>query len=240
MADETPHEPPPGPTETEILYEATQRLVRDVDALDEAAWSEPSGLPGWTRAHVVAHLTLNAEALAGALSGIVEDEPTPMYRTPESRDSDIEELATVEPAELRARLLGATTQFADAVASVPDDAWSASIERVPGGRRFHARSTVGMRLREVEIHHVDLGIGYTTADWEPAFGALLLDAMGKRDPAAQPFRAHATDVDRTWAFGDGGPTVTGTAGDLGWWLTGRGNGGGLTCDSGELPEVAAW
>lgn len=240
MADQTPHEPPPAPTETEILQEATQRLVRDVDALAEAAWSEPSGLPGWTRAHVVAHLTLNAEGLAGALAGIVQGEPTPMYASPEARDSDIEELAKVEPSELRTRLLGATTRFADAVAAMPDDAWEATIERTPGGRTFHARATAGMRLREVEIHHVDLGIGYTTADWEPAFGALLLDAMGKRHPTSAPFRAHATDLDRSWAFGDGGPTVTGTAGDLGWWLTGRGNGEGLTCDGGELPGIEAW
>jgi maleylpyruvate isomerase len=48
-------------------------------------------------------------------------------------------------------------------------------------------------------------------------------------------------VDGLWTFGeDGGPTVTGSAADLGWWLTGRGSGEGLTSDSGTLPGIGAW
>ena len=30
------------------------------------------------------------------------------------------------------------------------------------------------RLREVEVHHVDLGTGYTPADWSDAFALRLL------------------------------------------------------------------
>ena len=42
--------------------------VRDVlDALDVDGLGAPSLLPGWSRAHVVAHLVLNAEGLAGVL-----------------------------------------------------------------------------------------------------------------------------------------------------------------------------
>ena len=40
--------------------------------------------------------------------------------------------------------------------------------------------------------------------------------------------------------GDGGPVVTGTSAALGWWLTGRGTGEGLTSDSNDLPEVETW
>ena len=58
----------------DLLQEATRRLVRAVDGLDDNAYAEPSGLPGWTRGHVLAHLTLNAEGLAAALSGIVDRE----------------------------------------------------------------------------------------------------------------------------------------------------------------------
>ena len=38
------------------------------------------------------------------------------------------------------------------------------------------------------------------------------------------------------------PTLlrTGTSAALGWWLTGRGSGEGLTSDSDELPEVETW
>ena len=37
------------------LTDSTRRLVRTVDALDEPLLGTPSLLPGWSRAHVVAH-----------------------------------------------------------------------------------------------------------------------------------------------------------------------------------------
>ena len=231
---------PDDTTKTELLHESTQRLVRTVDSLPDAAFAEPSGLPDWTRAHVIAHLALNAEGLAGALTGLVQGEPTPMYGSPESRDADIAELAGAEPAVLRSRLLGATTDFADAVAGVPDDAGGRPIERVPGGLTFKAGAATGMRLREVEIHHADLAAGYSRADWSLAFAVLLLEAMAKRGAGSEPFSVRPTDVEGTWTFGEGGPTVSGTAADAGWWLTGRGSGDGLTSDNGELPGIEAW
>jgi maleylpyruvate isomerase len=190
---------------------------------------------------VVAHLTLNAEGLAGALTGLVQGEPTPMYRSQDSRDDDIDKLAGAEPSELRDRLLAATTGFADAVAAVPGDAWGTPIERVPGGPSFRAGAVPGMRLREVEIHHADLAAGYTRTDWPLPFAMLLLDSMAKRGASSEPFRVRPNDVDGLWTFGEGsGPTVTGSAADLGWWLTGRGSGEGLTSDSGTLPGIGAW
>ena len=236
MPDDTPQ----APSEAELLHEATQRLVRTVDGITGEAWPGPSLLPGWSRAHVVAHLTLNAEGLAGVLGGIVQDEPVPMYASQERRDADIEALAATGQSELRTRFLGATTELTDAMAAMPEDAWDTVVERVPGGRTFPASAVPGMRLGEVEIHHVDLACGPTHADWPPLFGVLVLDAAGGRGVVRQPFRAHATDLDRTWSFGEGGPTVSGTAVDLAWWLTGRGNGDGVTSDDGELPGIEAW
>jgi maleylpyruvate isomerase len=164
-----------------------------------------------------------------------------MYASQEARDSDIAELAGASPTVIRDRLLGATTALAEALDAVPDDEWEADVERVPGGRSFAAGDVPGMRLSEVEIHHADLGSGYSRGDWSPAYVALLLDGEGrKRVSADGSFQAHATDLDRTWRFGDGGPTVSGTGADLGWWLTGRGTGEGLTSDSGALPQIGTW
>lgn len=222
----------------DLLQEATQRLVRSVDALPDEAWTGPSLLPGWTRAHVLAHLTLNAEGLAGALRGIVAGEQVPMYASQEARDADIDELAATDPETLRTRFLASTTDFADAASSIPDERWDSTVERVPGGRSFPAAAAPGMRLGEVEIHHVDLAAGPTQADWTPEFAAIVLDNAVAREPGS--FRAHATDLDRTWDYGAGGPTVSGASRDLAWWLTGRGRGEGLTSDSGDLPEMAAW
>jgi maleylpyruvate isomerase len=233
--------PIPDPSDVELTREAAARLVRTVDAFRDDDWTAPSLLPGWTRAHVVAHLLLNAEGLAASLRGLVTGEAVPMYPSQEQRDSDIEELAAAgDPAELRDRLLASTTELADAVAAVPHDTWDATVERVPGGRSFPAGAIPGMRLRELEIHHADLGAGYSPADWLDGVAVRIVDAMTVRDVSTRPFSVRPTDVDRTWTFGEGGPTVSGTAADLAWWLTGRGNGQGLTSDAGELPPIGDW
>jgi maleylpyruvate isomerase len=225
---------------TDLIGRADAGLVRTVDGLADAAYAEPSLLPGWTRGHVVAHLTLNAEALGGVLHGAHVGRPQPMYASVEARNDDIEELAAADPAALRARFLASTTLFADALAAMHEGDWAGRFDRVPDGPTFAHADIPLMRLREVEIHHADLDAGYAPADWSDDFGVVLLDAM-TRFRTTTPFGVRASDLDRSWHFGEGdGPLVTGTAGALGWWLTGRGTGQGLTSDTGELPEMEAW
>jgi len=234
--------------QADLLGDAAQRLTRTVDGFHGDDWTRPSLLPGWSRAHVVAHLALNAEGMARALRGLIaddeEDEPRSMYDSDQKRDSDIADLATADPSELRDRLLGGTTLLDDAMAALPANTWEGRIERTPGGRTMQTASLPGMRLREVEIHHVDLDAGYSTADWSPEFAELLLDAMSRRDATAA-FEVKPLDSDRTWLFGNDDaeypvPVVTGPAADLGWWLTGRPASETVSCSHGELPEIGAW
>ncbi|HET9422629.1 MAG TPA: maleylpyruvate isomerase family mycothiol-dependent enzyme [Nocardioides sp.] len=226
-------------THLEELTAATRRLVRTVDGMAEHAYAEPSLLPDWTRGHVVAHLALNAEGMAGALRGLTEGSSVPMYASPEARDSDIAALGTASPEAIRSRLLGGATDFVSAVTSVPPEAWSVEVERTPGGRTFKAGAIPDMRHREVEIHHADLGLGYTHADWPREFAVRLIEAMARRERPT-PFSVRALDLGRTWQLGDGGPTVSGPAAELGWWLTGRGDGAALSSDDGALPRIEAW
>ena len=226
---------------TELILRADAQLVRTVDGLADASYAEPSLLPGWTRGHVVAHVALNAEALAGVLHGAHLGQPQPMYASQEARDGDIEELAGASPTDLRERFLAATGRFADALGAMHEDDWTGHFERTPGATGFRLASVPLMRLREVEIHHADLDAGYSAADWSPEFCRVLLESLTKFDKET-PFEVRPTDLDGTWRYGggDGGPVVSGTAGALGWWLTGRGSGEGLTSDTGELPEMEAW
>ena len=120
------------------LAEATRRLTRTVDGLDDADYTAPTVCAGWSRRHVIAHLALNAEGLAGALRGTVDGHPVPMYRSQEARDRDIEDLAGKAPAAIRGRLLGAATDLHDAILAVPDDQVGVTIERVHGGPTFAA------------------------------------------------------------------------------------------------------
>ncbi len=222
------------------LSDATRRLIRTADGLTDDQYAEPSGLPGWTRAHVLAHLALNAEALAGALTGIIEGSRVPMYPSQEIRDNDIVALADKPATVIRSRLLGGCTDLTDALVAVPQDSADTTIDRVPGGRTFTAGEVPSMRLREVEIHHADLAAGYDRSDWSPEFAVHLLDSMRTRAGAEQSFTARATDLDQAWEYGTGGPVVSGRASDLAWWLTGRGSGDGLTSDRGDLPQIGAW
>ncbi|WP_165821126.1 maleylpyruvate isomerase family mycothiol-dependent enzyme [Nocardioides gansuensis] len=225
----------------DLLADADRLLVRTVDSLSDDELASPSLLPGWTRAHVVAHLALNGEGLARALTGVVTDEPAPMYDSQEARDADIEQLSQASPTELRERLMGAVTLYTESATALPESRQATRIERTPGGPTFPAGDTVVMRLREVEVHHADLGAGYSPADWSHGFCAVLLESMRQRRWPTS-FQVHATDMQGTWEYGEGpgGPLVTGAAGDLGWWLTGRGDGSRLKVEGGELPEAPAW
>jgi maleylpyruvate isomerase len=233
----------PDPRLVELLDSGTRRLVRTVDTIEDDAWSAPSLLPGWSRSHVVAHLALNGEALSGALEGVHEGRQVPMYASDQARDDDIAELAKAEPSELRERFMAATTVIGEWVEELADNLADTVIERSPGGRRFPASAVAAMRIREVEIHHADLGLAYTAADWPAELVALVLDWRAAAY-AGTPFVARATDLDRSWAFGSGGPTVSGAGGALAWWATGRPldqvpGGDGLTSDDGRLPRIEA-
>lgn len=221
------------------LLEATQRLVRTVDALDDDALVEPSLLPGWSRAHVVAHLTLNAEGLAGVLRGVVVGEDMPMYRSQEDRDADIEELAKAGPAELRERFLASTTLFHEAVVAVPEGGWAGEFRRVSaGGSMINRIAIPGMRHREVEIHHGDLATGYGPAEWPEEFLDRVFNRVvrDREDGTAVMLRTPDGDVP---VAGGGGPLVSGSRADLTWWLLGRGRGESLAADPG-LPELGPW
>ena len=127
----------------ELLPDATQRLVRTVDRLDDKALAAPSGLPAWTRAHVVAHLALNAEGMAEVLHSRIEGRPTTMYRSDEARSGDIEELAAADRAErLRVALLGLAQQVVPQRRRAPQDVASARLEHA-------VQPQVGLRERRL-------------------------------------------------------------------------------------------
>ena len=180
-------------------------------------WRQPSLLPGWTRGHVVSHLTLNAEALSGALEGVHEGRPVPMYRSDEARESDIADLASASPSALRDRFLGSTTVIGEWVEELAHNLADHEVERTPGGRSFPAGVVGNMRVREVEIHHADLALDYTAADWPPEFVVLLLDLRaGVHD--GEPFVAQATDL-TVVGVRDRGSHDLGRRECLAWWTT---------------------
>src|ERR671939_294815 len=88
---------------------------------------QPSALPGWSRAHVVAHLARNADALVNLCSWARTGVETPMYPSRQARDAAIEATATLPPDALRADFRDAEARLAEAAAVLPDRAWSAPL-----------------------------------------------------------------------------------------------------------------
>jgi maleylpyruvate isomerase len=225
----------PTPEELDSLHHSDQRLLRTVDSQSPEQWRQPSLLPDWTRAHVVAHLTLNAEGFAGALDGLAGEEHVPIYPSNEARDAGIEELSRAGNDEIRERLFAATQHLRDVMNGLTAEQWDDTVNRLPEGPVWPASSLVEARQREVEIHHADLGLDYTHRDWPSDFAVDLLDHVA----GSQDFALRASDFGRTWSTGADSPVVNGTAADLGWWLIGRGAGDDLSCEGG-LPELGPW
>ena len=152
---------------------ATQRLLDDARILSEADLRAPSLLPGWTRAHVVAHVARNADAMRNLLVGARSGESRPAYAGADAREAGIEQGAGLSAAELMADLAGSAMALRAVARQLPDEAWQFEV-RMMDSATFPAAELLTRRLVEVELHHCDLGAGYGPANWPAAFAAMDL------------------------------------------------------------------
>jgi maleylpyruvate isomerase len=234
--------PTPFPLLAEIVH-ATARYLGALTVLDERALAAPSALPGWTRAHVVAHVSRNADAMTRVLDRAAAGAPASMYDSAESRDRDIDDtVARLDVSRLVDDAQESAARFERAATSY-DGPLDVPFSRVVDGPAHGEVAEVGrMRRAEVEIHHADLLLDYRPAAWPEDFSRALIgrrqDELGLDGPSMV---LSSTDVDGLWKLGSGaGPEVTGAAGDLAWWLVGRGGGSGLVSSTGELPTIPRW
>ncbi|WP_455354254.1 maleylpyruvate isomerase family mycothiol-dependent enzyme [Streptomyces sp. SYSU K217416] len=217
------------------VREATERLLAATGKLHNAAVAEPSRLPGWSRGHVLAHLSRNADALVNILEG------RPMYLSAEAREADIERDAPRPLDTQLADVRDSDARFHEA-AGVPAD-WARIVTLRNGVTDVAARLPF-RRLIEVELHHVDLGIGYELEDLPEDFTAREIEFLADRfsgHPDVPPLTLMAPDG-RQWSTGRTGDpaplTVRGTAAALLGWLAGRGDrGAGLDTGGAPLPSL---
>lgn len=222
--------------------QATERLLATAAALDDAALAQPSLLPGWTRGHVLAHLARNADSYVNLLTSARTGQVIPPYASDEARAAGIEAGAGRPLAEQLDDLRAAAERFQEAVAAMPPEAWSVSVPTHRGPRV--AATAMWGRLREVEVHHVDLDAGYAPADWSDAFGHRLLHEVARdlaKQDGAPPLLLRPAGTGHPLTIGTGSPEVTGSAQELAAWLTGRSAGTGLTVTPpGALPALPRW
>jgi maleylpyruvate isomerase len=220
---------------------AADRLLRSVERMRPEQVFEPSALPGWTRGHVLAHISRNADALGNLLRGARTSQPIPMYPSPESRDRGIEDGAKHPLAEQLADLRASGLRFVAATEAMPDAAWSVEVPHRTGA--FPASDVPLKRIAEVEYHHVDLGLDYTPAHWPATFVARQLTDLTARYRGASdlpPLLLHDTDTGSSYELGSGAqpPLELGApASALVAWLSGRSDGAALGVRLADLPDL---
>ncbi|MFK4104867.1 maleylpyruvate isomerase family mycothiol-dependent enzyme [Streptomyces sp. NPDC019531] len=217
----------------ESVRGATERLLSAAATMDNAAVTESSRLPGWSRGHVLAHLSRNADALVNVLRG------QPMYPSGNARDADIERDAP-RPLDVQlSDLRDSAARFQEEGAAPAD--WSRTVE-LRNGVTDSASRVPFRRWVEVELHHVDLGIGYDLEDLPEEFTQREIDFLAERfrdHPDVPALLIEEGDGRKIPTGGDGEPVlvVTGPRADLLGWLAGRRDGSALTVHGGTLPSL---
>jgi maleylpyruvate isomerase len=150
------------------LDQATQRLLDAARVLPEPDLRAPSLLPGWSRAHVLAHLARNADAMRSLLIGARAQQRRSAYASAQVRDDDIEASAAQASRELMTDLADSAMALRTMIRQLPDEAWSFRVQMLDS-EPFPASELLTRRLVEVELHHCDLGIGYDAAKWPASF-----------------------------------------------------------------------
>lgn len=125
--------------------------------------SRASLLPGWTVGHVLTHLARNAQALTGMIEGARVGEERVMYRSADARTADIEAGAARSLTEIVDDLRRSVWRLEQAWASLDATGWAGHGIAAMG--RLPVVEFPWRRWREVEVHRLDLGLGYTWEHW---------------------------------------------------------------------------
>jgi maleylpyruvate isomerase len=214
--------PPDVPIETlrKRKLQATQSLLGDTIGISDDQWGVRTSIPGWTRAHVAAHLARGADALVRVTLAALEGRTVPLYPSAARRFDDIERGTIRSGLDLQIDLDTAAGSLNTCWDAVTD--WTLPVD-IGSGPMILA-DLVGGRFREVTLHHLDLAVGFTVDDIEPVPARWLLEyRLSQIDSGGVPaFRLESESGVRA-DLGAGQPTtvVRGSDARLWGWLNGR-------------------
>jgi uncharacterized protein (TIGR03083 family) len=138
------------------LDDATKVMLRIIDGLDDGDFTSPSALPGWTVAHVVAHLHFNAEGIGRLTTWARTGIETPMYASAAQRNDDINAGSLLGPGELRHLVHASSRALNDSFDALTPPMWRNTVVTAQG-RTVPATELLWMRFREVAVHTIDIG-----------------------------------------------------------------------------------
>lgn len=192
---------------------ADAALFASLENLTDEIVRQPSNLPGWSVGHVLSHIALNAEAFVTVAEALAKNEPAYMYPLGvASRDIAIEQGSGRPAAEIAEHVRTSAAAFAEIWPKLTAEQLAAGFCRVEGAPRFDSDVVLGLRLREVEVHHVDCGFStYTHEQWSTGFvdTDLVPQLTSASTRLTEPF--HVVDeVGVHHLFGDGADSLEAT------------------------------
>jgi maleylpyruvate isomerase len=168
------------------------RLLDSLAALSDEQVREPSLLPGWTRDMLVAHLHFGGQAQLRGIEGVLAGCATVMYPGGDAqRQAEIESGAGRPVSELVTEVAATCVRLDELFADLPPAAWDGQVQTRRGP--VPVREILLQRWLDVEVHHVDLDIGYVQDQWPPA----LVDVYLPRLVAILPALRTRPDADRS-------------------------------------------
>ncbi|HVT65483.1 MAG TPA: maleylpyruvate isomerase family mycothiol-dependent enzyme [Mycobacteriales bacterium] len=144
---------------------AQRRLLDDIAGLTDDQARSPSLLPDWSVGHVLTHIARNGDSFVRMMGAAIEGQVVTQYDGGhERRAADIEAGSGRSAADLIADVAASASRVEDVWSRMTETAW-AGHGMTGNGDAWPCEAMPYHRWREVIIHHVDLGLGYTTDDW---------------------------------------------------------------------------
>ena len=149
--------------------------------------ARPSELRGWSVGHLLTHLARNADSVTRRLDAASRGEHAHQYdRGAEGRAAEIDEGATRTWAALRDDVRSSCERLEQTAGTLSPEAWSVESTTVTGLVQ-PAATVLERRIREVVIHHTDLGLSFTPAAWpDDLVAELNSELVGTLQDRADP------------------------------------------------------
>ena len=171
-----------------------QRLLAGLVSLTDQDLRAPSLLPRYSRGHVVTHLANKARAHVVIFGGPAAGEVRRLHPERYDPDGAADAGAGRAGADLCSDLAQAFANLEAVWDAFDDSLWERTGIMAAGPRTM--AEIVAHHLRNVEVHHVDLDIGYRPADWP----AVLVEGELVKRLRGLPDRADHADL-LAWLLG---------------------------------------
>jgi len=165
--------PEPDPDEIAQVVAAAKvghdRLNATIAGLTDDQARSPSLLPGWTVGHALTHIARNGDSHTRMLRAAIAGDSVSQYAGGhERRAADIEAGAARSARELVDDVAASSATLDATWDAMTAEAWAGHGLNA-GGETWPCAAMPMHRWREVEIHHVDLGLGYEPMDWPDGY-----------------------------------------------------------------------